>query len=214
MPELPLSPLFWAGHYDIAIGSPLSETILEAAGEPYESMYEWHTVNPTPSFVFDLSEGYCLRVDYEKSEVVYSFTHQSSERIVLGYHSGHWALPGLRWCELRQIHRIREAHVGLGQADLEFLFLFPCAWILEIERDEARGMLARSWPRIPDLSPALIEKLVDQSSDPHDVAWQADPELGWITNGRYSARNPECLMFENEKEYFDDVRKFVSAIEA
>lgn len=214
MSELPTSPLFWATHYDLCLGEPVSDYILEGSGESLDMKYRWREIDPNPTFSFSMPENLVFEVVYETNEVLYTIrTHHFDDKIILGYHSAHWALPALRWDELLAIRGCVYDNTGDPvKADMVLLLAFPGTWLNVKRQQHTQQILTQCWGRVNGLDTHNLSKIVNECLNQPVARWRLDSKLGWITDERHSPRNPDCLMFESDPDYFKIVDTFVHAI--
>jgi hypothetical protein len=125
-----------------------------------------------------------------------------SERVLLGYHSGHFSLPAFR---LEEVHWLA-AHFEASPA--------PLLWLSATYLDG--GVLPVAFAenlvsRIPGASRAGIRPLAEallQNITVSDLVWSRHPTLGWVNNWSYSQRNPESPLSILSQSNFSYIRGF------
>lgn len=107
-----------------------------------------------------------------------------SNRVLLGYHSGHFSLPALRHAEVAWL------------ADQTPSSASPLLWLSAayLETGTFPVALARELvSHIPGAAKSKISLMADTILEHITVSglrWSPDPKLGWVNNWDYSQRNP------------------------
>lgn len=111
------SPLFWATHYyllcndeghdETELCEELFGVTAQAVNDFFCKITTWKgKVKPWPYFQLPLTNSTFVEVQYADHPAEYRTQYKIGDAagaIVLGYHSGHFSLPALRWSEVKQI---------------------------------------------------------------------------------------------------------------
>lgn len=160
--------------------------------------------------------GFTVQVEYAgtTSETRFYINHVDwPEPVCLGYESGHFALPALRWCE---VAAIGSAGTGIDAARA-LLLVFPAVGLrAEDQRNTVQSALVEAWGCLTVAKPGRLQETVGQYMEHRtaDIRWWKDPQLGWINDGRYSFRNPKTLMCDFQENRFTRVAEFFSGIKS
>lgn len=127
-----------------------------------------------------------------------------TDRVLLGYHSGHFSLPTMRVEEVSWIASATDYSVA------------NLLWLSTVYVDDTariRALAERLVAGVPGCAPhkrsAMTEALLDNVLV-GDVSWSQDARHGWINDGRYSQRNPASGLSILEIRDFDFLRGFFS----
>jgi hypothetical protein len=191
------SPLLWATQLHETLvddGESLVGEIFTVEKDELDGYYErhitaHHDAGRWPYLRVPLSRGRALEVehaDLPDFQVRYWIHDAGGARVLLGYESGHFSLPGVRLDELVAVVRDqpdRAARTGL-------LLMLPCLYLYG---GESIAVLADVIATLPGLRPGGADRLVatfDENCGSGHGTWARDPALGWIHRGRYSQRDP------------------------
>ena len=227
-------PEFWASHYFLILcdeehdSLEMVEQIFGVPPDAVDRFYSQYLVHPAdddqpPQISLPLFDGFELQVDSVNCDDEYHelryFLHRHSweQPELLGYASGHFALPAFRWTEIdslsRALHRVLADEVVASSA---LLLLFPSVWITPSDDPAYLSQrLAQAWSALDFLQIRDLDSLIRFSiaHPAEDLAWWNDPRLGWINNGMYSFRNPETLMCKFSERRFQRVSEFIASVE-
>ncbi len=218
-------PRFWAMHYYMLLGSEDADS--SELVEPFFGVSE-KSVNDYFLSEFNdggdsgfgyleahVHDGYAVQVEYAgppDCETRFYANHAKwPNPVCLGYDSGHFALPAFRFSEA---NAIRLAAIGINGAR-SFLLMFPAVWIqMEEDLSKIRSALIAAWEQLAVVKPERLEELVARIVERQRVTvrWWEDAQLGWITDGIYSFRNPKTLMCKFVEERFTRVAEFFAAV--
>jgi hypothetical protein len=165
------------------------------------------------SFMFQIV--FADDIDYEER---YLLQHPSwPEPELLGYASGEFALPALRWREAFQIAMCCfDPITTLRPSPMALALLFPAVWITSADdRNQLHATLIAAWQTLGFVRASAIEAFVSQiiRHQAIDIYWQYDSSLGWINDGRYSLRNPTTLMRQFDTNRFVRIAQFTDLLE-
>jgi hypothetical protein len=151
----------------------------------------------------DLGGGRYVEVELTDDHERRHWIGGADGRALLGWDSGSHALPSLRSQELSWIvERLPEARRSMGLL-LTLACFFPRA-------DDALHEWMWSFvERLPGVREDRAQELVLELVSDHvvkGVAWRRDPDLGWVNDGRHSARNPECTFAKHV--HFQAIERF------
>lgn len=219
---------FWATHYCLLMtdfeqnDDALLERFFGIAPEPLWAYDRALTRPPgaTRPLVVALRNGFGLEVEYtdcgeDGTEVRYYVTGKHPAfRELIGYQSPSWALPALRWDEVKKIHGSLS---DPGAAAVAGLLALPAAFLTTDDKpQEVAACLTRWWSALPGEGPNCIDELVgnivENIRNP-ELRWREHAVLGWINNSSYSFRNPHTLMCEYSDARFDHMRQFLAGID-
>lgn len=198
-------PIFWAVHYWLLTGDGeedegmLCKELLRLDPGEMNEFYVRHFASdsgpkPWPYFRVPVTADCFIEVEYaEAEEYQVRYKLGDASRIVtLGYDSGHFSLPSLRWSELL---RVANCLQGKERATA-MLLMFPGIYVNGPEVLEAQaavlcafadlGLFQQGDPR------KLVRNIVENRTS--DSRWSQDPELGWVCEGMYAQRNPESKL--------------------
>lgn len=219
-PELD-DPRFWAMHIGLMLESDDDSEATagdyfgieaDAINEFYDSVLEsaWN-LGAWPFARLPVGSDAWVEVEFAADvefQTRFRIGTESGARIQLGYDSGHFSLPALRWAEIAAI-----AKAGGERAAM--LMLPGCreGSIAAFDEKAAREMITR----LPGFDASLASTAA-RSITAHcaieDLRWSRDQALGWINDSTYSQRNPKGLMTTLEPMDFEAVRRFFAAIDA
>ena len=215
-------PRFWAMHYYFLLGTD----DVEACDllEPFFGVTEkelddcWNEFHGAELLNLEvpIRSGFSIVVEYEGDPdpaTNFCINHRDwAEPVCLGHSSAHAALPAFRW---REVERAVDV-VGGIHGTHAFLLCFPAVWITEDEGQLVRPTLVNAWKALAITRPDTIEEMVRQvvANNTVDVQWRQDPNLGWISDGGHSYRNPETRMCLFEEDRYAKVMAFFAGIEA
>jgi hypothetical protein len=113
----------------------------------------------------------------------------TGQRVLMGYHSGHFSLPSFRIGEITKLGRSLRAHPSAA------LLLLPGAYICT-DDTLPRDIVAEWVRQVPGIKPDFVPKLVESllANRVPDLRWKLDERFGWINNWKYSQRNPDSPM--------------------
>jgi hypothetical protein len=113
----------------------------------------------------------------------------TGQRVLMGYHSGHFSLPSFRIGEITKLGRSLRAHPSAA------LLLLPGAYICT-DDTLPRDIVAEWVRQVPGIKPDFVPKLVESllANRVPDLRWKLDERFGWINNWKYSQRNPGSPM--------------------
>jgi hypothetical protein len=226
------NPLFWAMWYYMHIGTEerdSAELMEPFFGLSNEEVNQFYVANfsrddphaPWLSIKLPLPDGFSLSVEFAEtySEDRYTLSHADwNSSVLLGYHSGHFALPALRWNEVAAIGRCAAlTSLDENHRRVALLLFFPGVYLTDMDTiAEVRSTLIAAWETLGLVKQTHIQEMVDQIIDGKvidDLRWWRDPDLGWINDGRYSLRNPRTRMCEFDKAKFERISAFLSMLE-
>lgn len=198
-------PIFWAVHYWLLIGDgeedegELCRQLLRFYPGEMDEFYVKHFITnsgakPWPYFRKDVSNGCFIEVEYAEAEE-YQVRYKlgdASRMATLGYDSGHFSLPSLRWSELR---RVANCLQGKERATV-MLLMFPGIYVSGPELLEAQAALLCAFADLGLFQQGDPRKLVRNivGNRTSDSRWSQHPELGWVCDGMYAQRNPESKL--------------------
>lgn len=231
-------PEFWAVHYygllwdDEHDWSEMVERIFGVTADAANRFYADHLVHPDddhqpPRILLPLFDGFAVRVDFvdggegDGHEVRYALDRETwQEPELLGYDSGHHALPAFRWVEIDALSRaLRETGHTEVESATALLVLYPSVWLTRADDPaQVAKRLSEAWSaleflRIRDPA-ALVSCCTAGTVD--DLIWRQDVELGWINDGGYSLRNPPPHLSELPAfavRRYRRLREFLSSVE-
>ena len=232
------NPLFWATYYHELLPTEeadnadciepyfgvsatavnqffLDELCVRRFAEPSGSAMPW------VSIAIDLPENFMLQIvfaDDSEYEERYLLQHPTwSEPELLGYASGSFALPALRWREVVQSATCCFDPMGsLRPSPTALALLFPAIWITPADDyNEIYATLAAAWRALGIVRAAAIESFVTQimAHNAIDVRWRYDQTLGWINDSLYSLRNPNTRMRPFDAQHFARLEQFRHLLE-
>ena len=124
------------------------------------------------------------------------------QRVLLGYHSGHFSLPALRSEEVSYLAELTHSEPAN--------FLWLSAAYLE-DGANPLALATRLASRVPSLikgKETIMAGALLRRMGVNGLAWVKDPACGWINNSPHSQRNPEshvCTLNQGDFEY---IRQF------
>ncbi len=130
--------------------------------------------------------------------------HSSGQRVLLGYHSGHFSLPALRLDEVRRLALESDSDMS-NVLWLTTLYLQPGEYPLSFARDLIAKMPGMSPDKVETAAETLLANLAVEG-----LQWEQDDELGWINNWHYSQRNLNSLLSILEQRDFAYIKGFFS----
>jgi hypothetical protein len=220
-------PRFWATHYYLLVGNDeiapaeIIESIFgvtnDAANEFYSKEFEKvpGVSGDWPRLRIAIGGDYCVDVEYAGEPDYETRFYINCERwpqaVCLGYQSGHFALPALRWHEVSQI-ACKASGIEGAQS---LLLLFPSVYICgSDDRALVHATLREAWAQLALASKIQLDEMIDQTIDYQsiEVKWWTDATLGWINDGRYSFRNPKTRMCEFDVTRFSRVQELFAEI--
>jgi ribulose bisphosphate carboxylase small subunit len=226
--DLLASRLFWAMWYYLQIGTDDqdgSELVQTLFGVSNDDVNQFFLTEIDPDKAKErsicvripLRRGFALGIEFDSDEHRYVVSNDSwKSTIVLGYHSGHFALPAFRWQEIKSIGRfIAKFAIDPWHRRSGHLLFFPGVYLTsEDDIDEVRVSLLREWQTLGAANMEQVGMLVDQIIDnlTNEILWHNDSELGWTNNGRYSLRNPETRMCAFDLEKFRRISEFMDMV--
>lgn len=201
------SPHFWAVHYYLLIGddehdeSELCDDLLGISGAEVNQFYVDHFLCcdkalPYPYVSLRIDGSCSIEVEYAQgaeSQTRYKIRDENGA-IVLGYNSGHFSLPALRWAEALQL---AGAVVSARQKAQVILLLLPGIWVEQPDSVEATASLEASFAELglfDSIGRNRLVKNIMQHLQMKDRLWSFDKHLGWICSGQYAQRNPKSLL--------------------
>jgi hypothetical protein len=221
-------PLFWAVWYLERIGTEeedSSEFLEPFFGVPKEEVYSYYGREISPGgehppihIELPFLEGFALGIDfvgepdYEDRYVLRD--PELPEPVLLGYHSGHFALPAFRWQEVVCFPAaLRAAGMNDSDAEAGLLLFFPGVYLSK-EEDPAvvQEAVAHSWRRFGVAQESGIGEMVQQCVENQSISvnWRRHRELGWINDGHYSLRNPGSVMAPAQDPWpFPAIQRFM-----
>lgn len=130
-------------------------------------------------------------------------------KLILGYDSGHFSLPAIRFAEFRAIARNAAApHLAL--------LAFPMCGEESYSADD-RAFLQELVQELPGLRRAKAAEATDvliEARTLEESRWTNDPRWGWINDSPISQRNPDGLMNWNDDDDFARLRTFFAQLGA
>lgn len=209
------SPEFWAMQFDLHyVSEEVEEPGLEWLGVTQQESADWYRTHIQESI--DRGVWPYVRVQlpsarYIELEMAGGTEYQDriwignlagDQRVLLGYHSGHFSLPALRSQEVSYLAELTHSE----PANL----LWLSAGYLE--KGTESGLLAtRLASQVPGLiegKEAAVAEALLQRVGVDGPTWVNDPARGWINNGAYSQRNPESRLCVLDQEDFEYIRQF------
>jgi hypothetical protein len=124
------------------------------------------------------------------------------QRVLLGYHSGHFSLPALRSEEVSYLAESTHSE----PANL----LWLTAACLE-DGTHPLALATRLASRVPGLlkgKDVIVAEALLQRMAVNGLAWVNDPACGWINNSAHSQRNPESHLCTLKQGDFEYIRQF------
>jgi hypothetical protein len=154
-------------------------------------------VLPSARYIeLEMAEG----VEYQ--DRIWIGDQSDKQRVLLGYHSGHFSLPALRPEEVRWLAEATHADVS------------NLLWLTATYLEEGADLLALAnalASKLPGILPGkagTVAQVLHSNQEIADLKWVRDMELGWINNWIYSQRNPSSLLSNLDKEGFAYIRSF------
>ena len=229
--DLLTQPAFWANHYAPLLGTEdeefteFVEPIFGVSADTAWAYYKEQLLNPRlpwPYLRVPLPEGFAAEVelaDEPNHETRFAVEHPDwPTRVVLGYESGHAALPALRWREVVRIASCAGPVPGIENPRAAALLLFlPGASVTDDDDPgEVRAALLRAWRDASAARPGHLGELADQvvANITSSARWRRDPVLGWVNDRDISLRNPQTRMCSFDAERFRRVRQFTEMRES
>ena len=222
-------PVFWAIHYYLLVATEeqdsadLMEPFFGLSNQFTNDYYVEHfDKTPCPYFRIPLPHGFAVEIEYAlepDSETRFIIDNDDwDSSIVLGYHSGHFALPALQWSEVVRIGTcISKTAETLLHRRSGLLLLFPGAYITQSDDTNiVKSSLCKAWDNLGLVNRTSIPQLVNNVIAYCSVAtkWWRDAELGWINDSRYSLRNPNTRMCEFDPVRFKRLQDFFEMVDA
>lgn len=125
-----------------------------------------------------------------------------SERVLLGYHSGHFSLPALRLPEVIWLSE-QSDHAASSLLWLTAAYLETGSYPLCLAEHLASHLPGLLPGQARPAARALLERLCVT-----DLRWRPDPLRGWINNWDYSQRNPTSALSILTAQDFAYIRDF------
>jgi len=222
-------PVFWAIHYYLLAGTDeddsadLMQPFFGLSNQFVNDYYVEHfDKTPWPYFRIPLPGGFAVEVEYAidlNSETRFVIDNDDwDSSVVLGYCSGHAALPALQWSEVADVGRCIFATAGNPvHRRSGLLLLLPGGCITERDDEEAvRCTLCEAWDELKLVPSGGICELVDNviASCSADTRWWRDAELGWINDSPHSLRNPDTKMCEFAPRKYERIQEFFAMVAA
>jgi hypothetical protein len=157
-----------------------------------------------------LPGGFRLKLEFTEEENLYLLTNSKwTSDVVMGFHSGHFALPAFRCREVLQIAAATDWRSAL--------LFYTGAYVTKDDHEsEMIPFLASAWEHAGLVksceSAELAHQLLELSMDAA-TTWHRDQQLGWINNGEYSYRNPKTRMVAFEPGRFLKLRAFTDMLD-
>jgi len=125
-------------------------------------------------------------------------------RVLLGYHSGHFSLPALRAEEVSWIASVTDNSVS-NLLWLSAAYVHGREDVGDLARD-----LALEIPGHRDGAESEIANALLKNRTVEDLLWTHDPRHGWINNSVYSQRNPKSRLSTLRDPDFEFIAEFFS----
>ncbi len=207
-------PAFWAMQMALHFDSDVDDPALEYLGVERDAANEWYELNVNrpqldgawPYLRISLSDSKYIELELaagvECQDRIWIGDLSESERVLLGYHSGHFSLPALRLSEADWLSAETDG------SPVSLLWLFACY----LESGSYPVSLASELlSQIPGIRPGkarpmaelLLERLAIEN-----FRWSLDPALGWINAWPYSQRNPHSRLSILSAADFAYIREF------
>jgi hypothetical protein len=138
----------------------------------------------------------------EYQDRVWIGDHSSTQRVLMGYHSGHFSLPALRVSEVTWLAE----QTGFSASNL----LWFSTTYLE-EGFNLKSLIEKLVSAVPGLSRNKVEimsEIVLENLAVDGLSWTRDPNLGWVNNWPYSQRNPASLLSTLKPADFAYIQQF------
>jgi hypothetical protein len=219
MNSIMTTPYFWAAHHHLILRdddhetAELTEQVFGLSSDDVSDYYSSQLVQldeVSSPLGLSVGHGYSLGVEVadcgeDGHEQRYYLGHDSwDEWQLLGYDSGHFALPAFRWSEVRAIGAAAGHHHGKEVAATAVLLLLPSVYFNEADDlADAKKHVSACWSELAFagvLRPDVAAEATVTSLSGHEIRWWHDRRLGWINDGRYSFRNPNCRLAPGQSE--------------
>ena len=179
----------------------------DAANEWYESRVHNHILAGRWPYVrMSLPESRYIELEMaggvEYQDRVWIGQLSGSQRVLLGYHSGHFSLPALRVDEVSWIAKETE----FGASNL--------LWLSTAYLEDGAGQLSLAESlvsHVPGLlrgKEAVMGEALLRNLAVDGLSWTPDPSLGWVNNWQYSQRNPTSRLSVLGPPDFAYIRQF------
>jgi hypothetical protein len=216
------TPVFWALHYYLlSRGEDRDETELaeELFGIPSQVINDYYMerfvsdkqIMPWPYFTVPIDGGRFIEVEYAASAECQTRFKLGDEQgaITVGYESGHFSLPSLRWTELMQI---ANACSGTKHRCQSVLLLFPGIYLNEAEGVDASRELEACFVKLQLFDHSNRSQLARNvvANRTGNRSWRQDPQFGWLCDGIYAQRNPKSQLSNLRAEEFTRIKRFFS----
>lgn len=215
-------PVFWALHYYLLSRSEdRDETELaeELFGIPSKIINDYYLdrfmsgkhTKPWPYFTVPIDASRFIEVEYAEGAEYQTRFKLGDEQgsITVGYNSGHFSLPSLRWIELMQI---ANTCLETKHRCQSVLLLFPGIYLSEAECVDASRELEACFAKLRLFEQSnrlqLVTNVVANCSI--SCSWRQDPQLGSVCDGIYAQRNPKSLLSNLRAEEFARIKRFFS----
>jgi len=208
-------PEFWAMQAALhcmseGVDDPAAEWLgvrPDAANDWYESRVNSHILaGRWPYLRVSLPESRYIELEMaggvEYQDRVWIGQLSGSQRVLMGYHSGHFSLPALRAAEVSWIARSTE----FGASNLLWLstaYLEDATELLSLAESLVSHVPGLLYGKEGAMSQALLSNLVVDG-----LSWTPDPGLGWVNNWSYSQRNPQSRLTVLKPRDFTYIRPF------
>lgn len=215
-------PVFWALHYYLLSRSEdhdESELSEELFGIPSKTINDYYLdrfvsreqTKPWPYFTVQIDATRFVEVEYAEGAECQTRFKLGDEQgsITVGYDSGHFSLPSLRWTELMQI---ANACSETKHRCLSVLLLFPGIYLNEAEDVDASRELETCFAKLRLFEHSNRSQLVRNVVANRSIScsWRQDPQFGSLCDGIYAQRNPKSLLSNLRAEEFARIKRFFS----
>jgi hypothetical protein len=208
-------PEFWAMQLDLhCMSEEVEEPGLEWLGVNQQEAADWYETQiqaPINRGIWPYIRVLLPSFRYIELEMAGGIEYQDriwignldgDQRVLLGYHSGHFSLPALR---LEEVSYLAELTHGEA-ANL----LWLSAAYLENGADPLAlaTRLASGVPGLLKGKDAVMARALLQRIGVDGLTWVNDPARGWINNSAHSQRNPESHLCTLKQKDFEYIRQF------
>jgi hypothetical protein len=208
-------PEFWSYQVSLHIhpedaDDPLAgflDVSMDASNDWYKSHIEsLHRQGTWPYIRLALSDSryidYEMAAGVEYQDRIWIGDTRTATRVLLGYHSGHFSLPGLRLEEVEWFHK------QCPNPCATLLLLLACYLETPEEPFEFVRELVGAIPgvrrtQVDERTRVLLGHLWVK-----DLRWSEHPTHGWINNWPYSQRNPESRLSLLGPSDFQEIRAY------
>jgi hypothetical protein len=219
------APVFWAMHYYLLAGdgekdeSELCGTVFGISSDEINEFYlqrftSQRSPQPWPYFSIPVADCRAIEVEYADTaeyQTRYKIV-DSTGAITLGYDSGHFSLPSLRWSEVLAIASACQHSLQRHQM---ILLLFPGIYVGIADEAEAARALEDCFTQLGlfnagGRSTLAMNAVQNRRSD---SPWAYDERLGWLSQSEYAQRNPSSLLSQLAESDFLRIKAFFDCLD-